>query len=329
MLPVFPEFKRLEFADKSIVEEYTRNMPVYSDFDFASLWAWNVKEDMEISDLNGNLAIKFVDYTSGKFFYTFVGSNKVNDTVDSLITFSEKNKCGSTLHLLPEESVKDIDTARFSVEESRDHFDYIYSVERYLTYSGTKLKSRRNFFNNFKKNYPDYEVVDVDFENKEARVSVTRLFNDWKTKKGTFSVSESSAYERFLEVAKHIPHSAVGLVLNGELIAFHVSALPNGECANGLFEKANTNYPGVYQVLMHEVAKNLLRNGKSHLNYEQDLGIEGLRQAKMSFDPSHFLKKYSVARVGFLATQSTNISNQGLRSVLHRLLCMSRVWEQN
>jgi len=306
MLPTFPEFKKLEFTDREAVEGYTSILPVYSDFDFASLWAWNVKEDMEISDLNGNLVIKFVDYTSGEFFYTFVGTKKVTETVDTLITFSEANACGSTLHLLPEESVKDIDPTKFLIEESRDHFDYIYSIERYLTYSGTKLKSRRNFFNSFKKNFPDYEVVELDFENEDARTSVTNLFEDWKEAKGSSSVSESSAYNRFLEVAKHIPHTAVGLVLDGELIAFHVSALPNGEYANGLFEKANVKYAGVYQVLMHEVAKSLIKNGKQYLNYEQDLGIEGLRKSKMAFDPSHFLKKFSVSRIAPKASQSTS-----------------------
>lgn len=295
MIPVFPVFKNLEFSDKESIERYTHGLPIYSDFDFASLWSWNVKEDIRVSDLHSNLVLRFIDYITGEYFYTYIGNSKVNETAEALVQLSRLDGYGDVLHLLPAESVEDLDATRFDVRESRDHFDYIFSIERYLTYSGTKLKSRRNFLNSFKKNYPHYEVISLDLTDETVRTTVTDLYRDWQTQKGFLSLSESFAYDRFLQVAEHIDHTAIGLMLDGKLIAFHVSALPEGEYANGLFEKADISYPGVYQALMHEVAKDLLQRGRKYLNYEQDLGIEGLRQSKMAFDPILFFKKYSVS----------------------------------
>lgn len=296
MIPKFPVFKKLEFTDKQTIDGYVHTLPVYSDFDFASMWAWNVKDDMEVSDLNKNLVIRFTDYLTGEAFYTFIGTNAVNHTATAIIEYSEKTACGSSLHLIPHEVVLELDPLTFDATEARDHFDYVLSLERYLTYSGGKLKSRRNFLNNFKKNHPDYTVEQLDLDNEETKQVVTNLYNKWKTQKGFMSLSESFAYDRFLEVAKHFEYMALGLKIDGMLIAFHVSALPPGNHANGLFEKADVEYTGVYQALMHEVAKALIARGKHFLNYEQDLGLESLRKSKMAFDPIHFQKKYTLSK---------------------------------
>jgi hypothetical protein len=136
----------------------------------------------------------------------------------------------------------------------------------------------------------------LDLADPTTRVQVTDLYRHWEEKKGFMSMSESFAYDRFLEVSHHFQYVAVGLFDNNALIAVHISALPVSETANGLFEKADIRYVGVYQTLMHEVAKILISRGRTKLNYEQDLGIENLRKSKMAFDPQEFLKKYDVSR---------------------------------
>jgi len=298
MIPEFPEFKQLAFSDKEEIETFIHGLPVYSDFDFASLWSWNVKDDMKVSQLHHNLVLRFTDYLTGEPFYTLIGSSAKNETIQQIMAYSEEQGCAAVLHLVPEEVLQDLDPEQFDITESRDHFDYILSLERYLDFSGGKLKSRRNFFNSFKKHYPDYQTVMLDLTDPETQTRVTDLYRNWQNQKGFLSLSEAFAYDRFLHAAKDLEHIAIGLVVEGKLIAFHVSALPPGDHANGLFEKADIAYPGVYQALMHEVAKVLIAKGKHYLNYEQDLGIESLRQAKMAFDPSGFQKKYSVSRKG-------------------------------
>ena len=49
MLPTFPEFKPLELSDKNDVENFTSKFPPYSDFNFVSMWCWDIKEEMRIS----------------------------------------------------------------------------------------------------------------------------------------------------------------------------------------------------------------------------------------------------------------------------------------
>ena len=46
MLPEFPQFKKLELSDKEEVEKFTSKFPPYSDFNFVSMWSWDIKGEM-------------------------------------------------------------------------------------------------------------------------------------------------------------------------------------------------------------------------------------------------------------------------------------------
>jgi uncharacterized protein len=295
MIPDFPEFKQLEFLDRDEIERHVYLFLPYSDFEFASLWSWNVQENMEVCWLNGNLVLRFTDYVSGAFFYTFLGITEVNETAHELLKLSEEKGYGGTLHLVPEEVIEKLDSEQFTIKELRDHFDYLYEIEQHVTYAGGKLKSRRNFLNGFLKNYPHYGAVPLDLTDELTRREVLELCRRWEENKGFPIPNEQRALHRFLDVAHEFSYSAVGITIDSTLVGFCTTVLLNDGRANALFEKVDVRYHGIHALLRHEVAKNLLRAGYTHLNYEQDLGILSLRQSKMAFNPSGFLKKYCVA----------------------------------
>jgi hypothetical protein len=58
------------------------------------------------------------------------------------------------------------------------------------------------------------------------------------------------------------------------------------------FEKAVDRYKGIYQ-FMNQVFAASLPRFFMYINREQDMGDEGLRQAKMTYRPSGFVKKYT------------------------------------
>lgn len=296
MLPIFfPNFKKLELSDRAEIDTHTGQYPPYSDFEFGSLWSWDVKEEMEVSLLNDNLVVKFTDYTTGETFLTFLGTKDVNETAQTLLEYSATKNYQAALHLIPEVSVVGLDPNIFLVAESRDHFDYICDIDRHIDYSGNELKAHRKLLRQFTETYPGFERVSLDLTSKDAQNDVTDLFRSWDESKGFIMTSEAFAYERMLSAARLLSYSAVGIRVDGKLIAFHVVSLPPGTCANALFSKADTTYRGVYPTLDHVVAQDLLRHGYTHMNIQQDLGIDNLRKAKLSLYPVYLLKKYSVS----------------------------------
>ncbi|MEY4580839.1 MAG: hypothetical protein RL701_5542 [Pseudomonadota bacterium] len=89
MIPQFPQFKKLVVEDHEAVDAHTRGLQSYSDYNFTSMWAWNIEERRELSMLNDNLVVKFTDYVTGEPFLSFLGKRETQRTACSLLDFSE------------------------------------------------------------------------------------------------------------------------------------------------------------------------------------------------------------------------------------------------
>lgn len=294
MIPNFPEFKRLELSDRAEVDAHTAAFPPYSDYDFASIWAWDVKEEMALSRLNGNLVVRFTDYTTGQPFLSFLGTERATETVEELMAYSAKEFGHTDLHLIPEAVAKAIDRDIYAVEESRDHFDYICDVANHIEYPGKELHAHRKLLRQFREQYPEFEGVALDLADSSVQREVINVYTRWDQDRGFITSSEAFAFERFLSAIGELSYTAVGIRIDGTLIALHIASLPEGTCADALFSKAVTSFRGSYAALDHVVALDLLERGYTHMNIQQDLGIEGLRKAKLSLNPAYYLKKFSV-----------------------------------
>ncbi len=87
ILPKFPHFTKLALAHQPIIERYTHKFPPYSDYTFPSLWFWNEGDGVELSDLYGNLVVKFLDYFSKELFLSVLGNNQFDETLNDLFDF--------------------------------------------------------------------------------------------------------------------------------------------------------------------------------------------------------------------------------------------------
>ncbi len=87
MLPNFPEFSKLSLDHQKDIDEAISGFPPYSDYTFASLYPWNSQNKLELSNLNGNLVVKFTDYVTDEPFLSFLGTNNVIETVETLFEY--------------------------------------------------------------------------------------------------------------------------------------------------------------------------------------------------------------------------------------------------
>ncbi len=299
MIPEFPEFKKLEFSDKAEVEQFTKDFPPYSDFNFVSMWSWDTKGETGISQLNGNLVVRLNDYLSKEPFYSFIGQNKIKETIEYLTDFSAKNGQGSKLKLVPEEITNQHKSNDFLYISDHDNFDYIYAVKDFAACAGKKYETQRNQISRFEKKYPD-AVVKVYTDFNEIKGQILLLEQRWKLNKivqdKTLEFrSESEALRRFFEIRQE-NFLTVCIFVKDELVAFCVSELLDSEYAISHFAKADVSFSGIYSFLFHKTCMALINKNREYLNYEQDLGLIYLRHSKMSFRPIKFLKKTVIIR---------------------------------
>ena len=301
MIPEFPEFKNLELSDKEDVEKFTGKFPPYSDFNFVSMLSWDIKGEMRLSQLYGNLVVRFTDYVTGKPFYSFLGDNKVENTTKEILALAKKEGLEIKLKLLPEDSIKSIDSQEFSVKEDIDNFDYIYEIASLAQVKGGVYESQRNSINKFLKNYKKWEVKTINLSEIYGKNSVLTLFTKWVRNKGDSMLleeykNEFLALNKLLSISDTIKSNLIcfALYVDEKLIGFIINECVNNEYDIIHFEKADTSFKGCYSFLMNQNAKNLSDLNVKYLNFEQDLGIDALRFTKTKFSPSNFLKKYTI-----------------------------------
>ena len=297
MIPEFPQFKKLELGDKESVETFTSKFVPYSDFNFVSLWSWNIKDEMRLSVLNDNIIVHFTNYLNGQLFYSFLGKNKINETVATLLDFSVKEEITPKLFLVPEDVVQAIDRKKFKVEDDVDNFDYVFDLVQISKYVGSQFMKKRNKIKQLLGQFPSLKVEIIDIKNKDVEEKILKLDEFWLEKKmqkdSDFKIkNELIATQRFFK-SNFVNILGTGIFIDDELIGYSIFSTETSGYAISHFCKADTKYIGIYDFLMRENAKILVEKGYFFLNYEQDLGLPGLRESKKSF-MSKYLKKFTV-----------------------------------
>ncbi len=295
------KFYKINLDAKKRIEKYVHKFQPYSDFNYLSLYTYNTNDAAEYCFLNGNLVIKFEDYISGEAFYSILGKQRLNRSIKTLISNAKREKLQPVLRLVPEETIKHGRKLheKWQIEEDENNFDYIVSSEDIAKAHEAKLPKKKKIIDEFKAKYPNLKVRKIDLTNRTEQQKMLNLFDEWATHDGHLAgdaTTERKALVRLLDAARNFDKLyALGIYENDKLIAFNTYDLATPEHGTSSFQKANRSYEGIYAMLTHEMAKDLHGLGCKYINFEQDLGIEGLRASKRSWHPVNMLKKYTIS----------------------------------
>jgi len=299
MIPEFPQFKKLELSDKEEVKKFTSKFPPYSDFNFVSMWSWDIHHNMMISQLNKNFVVLFSDYLSNKKFLSCMGENKIIETISELINFSKKNHHQNFLKLIPEEIATIVPDETFAIAPDRDSYDYIYSVAHLANMNNWPKNTSGKKIRKFLRTNPDYLIKETAMA-KIQKGDYRKIFKKWTQNKNIgnhHELNEYKAFEKFLKIdAKNIKF--VSIYINKVLVGFTTYEILSNDFAISHFAKAdNEHFSAVNDMLNWEEAKRLSKKDIKYFNWEQDLGIPGLRYSKEKYKHSFFLKKFIVSSI--------------------------------
>lgn len=298
MIPEFPTFKKLELSDKKFVEQIVCKYPLNSDFHFVSLWAWDTKGEVEISRMHENLIVRFTDYLSGEPFFSFLGDNRLEETIDSLVNLSKEKYGKNYLRYISENLVQKINNHPiFEISDDSASHDYVYEVAHLANmHQWSKHSSGKNI-RSFVKEFSDYKVKLFDLNNAPVE-DCMNLFKKWTENRELINseVNEFKAAERiFYSDIENL--KVVTLYHEDRILGFTVYEIIEPGYAVSHFAKADKTYhKAVGDILNWEEAKILLKYGVKYFNWEEDLGIEGLRKFKEKYKPAYLLKKYKVSK---------------------------------
>jgi hypothetical protein len=185
----------------------------------------------------------------------------------------------------------------FRVTDERDWADYVYSTERMVNLSGKKLAKKKNLVSQFRRAYPDYQVLPITPSRRDVILRFTEKWKRERSAEGIFLHTESLAIQYTLEMWDSLPVEGLLICIDGRIAAYSIFSAQGPDMATIHFEKFDPDKKGSAQVINWETARHL--QGRFHwINREQDMGLDGLRQAKLSYDPD-FLVPFLVATPKF------------------------------
>jgi hypothetical protein len=296
----FPRLEELSIEDGPTLRSLIADYPPYSEFNFTNLFAWDANNVVQVSQFAGGLAILLQDHDTKRNFYTLIGSQSVDLVVKQLIEMSRQKGLGTSLRLVPQTVIDSLNNSSdFIIEEDRDNFDYILSVDYHAKLAGHKNANRRHLITKLvKENNTRLKVKQLDLTDHQDKSDILLCTSQWisaSSKNHVKSEAELAAINRVLDSSALLNVRGLGFYIDDTICAFSLFEYLQNAMGIVHFEKCDLSYKGIAQYVRNCVAKEFLAHGVDYINYEQDLGIEGLRKAKSMLHPDSFLKKYTVS----------------------------------
>nr|WP_320193198.1 phosphatidylglycerol lysyltransferase domain-containing protein [uncultured Desulfobacter sp.] len=179
----------------------------------------------------------------------------------------------------------------FNITSDRDAADYVYRTEDLAELKGNKLHKKKNLISQFKRTYPDYSIVPINEENCKIVMQFEQRLLAGRPSVSSSLIEESDAMSMAFSHWQDLGLSGLMLMVKGEIVAFAVFSPLSADTWDVHFEKADVSFKGAAQVINYETAKFLIGTA-GYINREQDLGIPGLRQAKLSYAPHALIEPY-------------------------------------
>lgn len=179
-----------------------------------------------------------------------------------------------------------------AIIEDRDNWDYVYSREGLANLAGRKYHSKKNHANAFRKEYPGYEFKLITKDDVPECIAFADLWCEMKGQNAEGLRCEFCALEEALYNLETLNIRGALIRLDGEIQAFTIGEKINPDMAVIHFEKANPNIRGLYAVINQDFCAKVWSD-VTHINREEDMGLEGLRKAKESYQPEFMVKKYT------------------------------------
>lgn len=284
------EFKKISLTDVGEIRPYLQAQWRSCDYSVLGVFMWADKFGYEYCIEDGVLFMREKSRAAGRGYDYLLplGAGSLTERVQLLIS-----KMGNvSLSLVPESALDELKSAfDFTAAEEPDIADYMYKSEDLAYLAGKKYSKKRNLIHQFEKLYPGWRLEPINAGNAATLAECCR--HDWAD--GADSELARYENEHTREVLRDFAaYGCVGyaLTVEGDVAAFCIGEAM-GDTLIVHIEKAKREYKGAFQMINREFARaEVERAGVRYINREDDVGDEGLRQAKQSYFPEYMLRKY-------------------------------------
>lgn len=281
------DFRTPTLADRERIDSFARHSGrLGCDIGFASTYLWRNVYDVRVA---------FTDDTYYKCYYIRgrlsgytlpMTTGDINKALDVLVADAQERGVQPLIGLLEEQGVRVVQSHfgdQVTIRESRNSFDYLYDRRNLAELPGKKYHAKRNHISKFMRTYLDYSVEEICKDNFDDVLTIAERWQEQNEDTGELAIIRDA-------LAHFEPLGLFGLVLyvDKQPVAMCIASELNREVCDVHFEKA-IDIDLAYAVINREFA--LHYDSYTLINREEDMGLEGLRKAKLSYHPDILLSK--------------------------------------
>lgn len=293
-----------EDAEKLYMAACSANLMGCTD-SYANIILYRKKYGTQVCYCGGNVLRKYdaleateKDISSTRTLYGFpIGTGDMRAAIEFLHKDAAENGKPPAFPLLTDRQKLFLETKmpnKYTFTERRSDSDYVYLTKALAELPGGKYHKKKNHISQFMRKHPDAVYRPLTTGNAGDALSVEETWfaanggaGDYDKEAERGIISEALALLDVLNLSGGV------LYADNKPIAMTIGSAITEKIADIHFEKAIPEYDrdGAYAVVNQEFAKTMTKY--EYLNREEDMGIEGLRKAKLSYHPDILLAKWS------------------------------------
>lgn len=288
-------FQRLDLNNRARYEQLLRSCGERGcEYSFVNLFLWGRQQ----AAFAGDRLLLFSQFDRRSVYPFPLGPGPLNPVIDAIIHDAEKRGvpcCITSMTQSDCDELEQLYPGQFRFYTDRDGFDYVYAIDDLADLKGRSYQKKRNHIHRFEQAHPDYRVVPLEQHNlMEVYQMLARWYADRMDADphADFHLEQLAMQRAF---TFYTPLGLEGLVLmdGEEILAFTMGSRLNEDTFDIHFEKALDIADGAYPTINREFARYLRAKYPEvrWLNREDDLGLEGLRKAKLSYYPNRMIEK--------------------------------------
>ena len=288
-------FHPLALSDREAVQAVTLHSGRRNcNYTFANLVGWQFWYNTEVCVLENTVVLRYT--FDGQWAYMVCTAEALSlELIEELLDDSHGDL---TLRGLEDSQVAQLSilNSKFSIttESVRNQFDYIYRRADLATLHGRHLDAKRNHINRFRAEHPDFEYRPLTPESFDECRRLTEIWQEDKAASDTID-AEHRVMETIFSNWDALGMTGGSIFVDGRMVAFTYGAAVTTDTLDVCVEKADRHVEGAFAIINQQFAEHLPEQ-YIYLNREEDMGIPGLRQAKLSYHPE-ILLTYNAVRI--------------------------------
>ena len=288
------DFKKIDLTDKPLFDKHYQEFPPnHSGELFTTMVSWGDYIEYSYAFIENNLII--LSNASNQIVLHFPSGKFNIDLIKQVIHLAIKENIIFGFIKKTEKNLLSTHFPSLTFIEERDFFDYVYRASDLAELPGTKYAKIRNRLNKFNKNFT-YTTEQISEKNMDEVNEFLKRWCLWKDcESDELLENERKAIIYSMSHFADLGLNGLALRISGTIQAITVYEKMNKDMIVVHFEKGSPDFDGIYKAINMETARRV-RHFISYINREEDIGISGLRKAKLSYHPDHFIELYYVPK---------------------------------